>query len=61
MQRGKWTKKGALQQRYNHSTAGQREGGKGDTAEEKVAKASIANLALRINSSLPQLPYKKVL
>lgn len=39
VQRGKWTKKGVLQQRHNHSKAGEREGRKGDTAEEK-AKAS---------------------
>lgn len=55
VQRGKWTKKGVLQQRNNHSKAGEREGRKGDTAEEK-AKASTANVALMINSSLPQLP-----
>lgn len=60
MQRGKWTKKGVLQQRHNHNKAGQREARKGDTTEEK-AKAGIANLALMINSSLLQLPYKKVL
>lgn len=39
LQRGKWTKKGVLQQRHNHSKAGEGEGRKGDTLEEK-AKAS---------------------
>lgn len=60
MQSGEWTKKGILQQRDNHNKAAQKKGRKGDTAEEK-AKECIGNLALMINSSLLQLPYKKVL